>query len=807
MGRIDNTIDFLFRTLKGRLLLLVCTAFIATMCSGCFLFSCPACIFDAIGCEACASCFAECDVTLCDGEYDSNGNLKDDGCCGDDGKDDGCCSDDSDNNKKDDGCCSDSDSNKKEDDGCCSEEPDPTVTFNIEVRAYDTDGSYIETLYYYTKDVKKSAIEDIKKVPYWNDKERDFTTYFNYDSAYTGIGKDNKLSNKIAGKNGNISNKDALKSKRNIYIKLVEKATVGEEYTINFYEPDSANPLNGLNPVIVSVGSPISNLPTGKDVPLTEDGRLIGWKNGRGNRVSVYNGDTFHPYKLSPTDEEIKAIEINLYPVYGDSLFTVSVHVGNAVKTFTQIEYNTQLSDLIGGINTDADNGRVFKGWAFSQANCDKEIVDLTTQEARTYQVTWDMILYAVYVDGFHITLHNIEGPEQDVTDQVPVAIGDTYTFTDPVPTQGPYDFKGWYTSPDFDSYTGVSASIKITETTERDYYAKWEINTNSVIIYYVRWNGSEVYTEYTRESYEYNKYSSTPLIGLLGDNIPTGYEFNGWRKDDAYGNEPVWRDLPAGMFGALNLYAVYSPLPNDVRLYTEGGIISGMFDNGDGYYKSSIKYGETKKFPVPVKEGYDFTGWYRRNTDTQITDETGQMLASYNDDRTLMLEAHWQKKRYTVKFVTADGNNFVSPVTVEYNNRVPARPENAPPPDTGYEFDRWEDQYGRVYSDSKTVTSDLTYTAKYEPKEFTITLKLPDGATFSDGSTERKVHVHYDERGITLTVPYNYSSDWAFEGWKLEGAEGILVRANRDGYGNYVCVLSAYTYTDDIVLEAVFTK
>ena len=92
-----------------------------------------------------------------------------------------------------------------------------------------------------------------------------------------------------------------------------------------------------------------------------------------------------------------------------------------------------------------------------------------------------------------------------------------------------------------------------------------------------------------------------------------------------------------------------------------------------------------------------------------------------------LTLYARWIPDTYTVKFVLNGGDGSIPDAVVEYPGKV-SKP--ADPVRTGYQFQGWK--VGETYYDFEdTVIGDMTLTANWEPKSYTIVLK---GYGFDEG-------------------------------------------------------------------------
>lgn len=99
---------------------------------------------------------------------------------------------------------------------------------------------------------------------------------------------------------------------------------------------------------------------------------------------------------------------------------------------------------------------------------------------------------------------------------------------------------------------------------------------------------------------------------------------------------------------------------------------------------------------PTPIRYGYKFLYW------KDVDDITYTGKASFKKDVTLY--AHWDKAKFTVKFVDFDGK-LIEEISVNYLDK--ANPTKIPSR-TGYSFIGWDKDFSKV-------TENMTVTAQYE--------------------------------------------------------------------------------------------
>ena len=110
---------------------------------------------------------------------------------------------------------------------------------------------------------------------------------------------------------------------------------------------------------------------------------------------------------------------------------------------------------------------------------------------------------------------------------------------------------------------------------------------------------------------------------------------------------------------------------------------------------------------PTPTRTGYDFDGWYTRESGgTKVTATT-----SVGTNPPTTLYAHWIAKKYTVTLDANGGTVSMASRTATYGSTYPALPDATRT--GGYTFDGWYTQKtgGTKVDDSTTVTTAANHT------------------------------------------------------------------------------------------------
>ena len=160
-----------------------------------------------------------------------------------------------------------------------------------------------------------------------------------------------------------------------------------------------------------------------------------------------------------------------------------------------------------------------------------------------------------------------------------------------------------------------------------------------------------------------------------------------------------------------------------DMMLYAQWKVktiknVTVTFDSQGGSDVSSqeVESGEkiTKPTPDPVREGYDFDGWFVDENFTEAWDFATDVIIG-----DLTLYAKWVNN-WVVTFDTGEGT-VIEPRIVKDGDKVA---EPAPPTYTGYSFGGW--LIGEVEYDFDTpVTEDITLVAKWTRNSFNVTFDL----------------------------------------------------------------------------------
>ncbi len=214
------------------------------------------------------------------------------------------------------------------------------------------------------------------------------------------------------------------------------------------------------------------------------------------------------------------------------------------------------------------------------------------------------------------------------------------------------------------------------------------------------------------------------------------GHLFTGWK--DEKGNS-----YPAGADGKVNI-----TVNEDMKLTavwdTRSFTVTYVLLNGKTRTETAA-YGQNVTLGEEPRTGYTFVGW----KDGEKMYHAGETI-TVTEDKTLT--AVWDPRSFTVTYVLLNGKTRME--TAAYGQNVTLGEE----PRTGYTFVGWKDGEKMYHAgETITVTEDMTLTAVWDTRSFTVTYVLLDGKT-------RTETVAYGQK---LTLGEEPRTGYTFVGWK----------------------------------------
>ena len=296
--------------------------------------------------------------------------------------------------------------------------------------------------------------------------------------------------------------------------------------------------------------------------------------------------------------------------------------------------------------------------------------------------------------------------------------------------TRTGYTFKGWY---DNENLTGSPVTaIGDTETGNKEYWAKWEVNTYTVTLHP---NGGTItggnVTEYT--------YGTGATLPTADDMTYTGHTFKGWYDNEGLTGDPVTA-IGDTETGNKEYWAKWEVNTYTVTLHPNGGTInSGNI--------TSYTYGTGAALPTAddmTYTGHTFKGWYDNEN------LTGAPVTAIGGTETGNKEywAKWEANAYTVMLNT-NGGTINSGNITSYTYGVGATLPTADDMSyIGHTFKGWYEDSNfsgnPVAEISTTATGAKTYYAKWLSTDAGITAVSVDNTAGTINGTT-----------ITVVLPY----------------------------------------------------
>lgn len=266
------------------------------------------------------------------------------------------------------------------------------------------------------------------------------------------------------------------------------------------------------------------------------------------------------------------------------------------------------------------------------------------------------------------------------------------------------YHFANWNTKPDGSGIAyadGKQVNGLATGGGRVDLYAQWTENEYTVTL---NANGGSCATTSVKATYG-STYDNLPQKAEV--TIPAAYSghqntigFSGWYTA-AEGGEEV--DSSTIVTQAKD-HTLFSRWSYQARLHANGGYFngsSGQYTDSSKYLILGNKYDSLYSVKAPVREGYQFAGWYTEESGGERLSSTDTITASAKKD----IYAHWTTAdTYTVKLLPNGGRVLEPTATVTYGENYGDLPK---PFRTGYYFAGWyTEKTGGVKIDSETIVS-----------------------------------------------------------------------------------------------------
>ena len=255
-----------------------------------------------------------------------------------------------------------------------------------------------------------------------------------------------------------------------------------------------------------------------------------------------------------------------------------------------------------------------------------------------------------------------------------------------------------------------------------------------------------------------------TATEGIIPTPSTEGYTFKGWYLD---------RD-PEKVY-----YSTYS-FEEDTILYASWSIntyaLTLNFNNGSENQETEIKYNQSfvsLNVPNPVRDGYNFIGWYTDNNynkESKVSDET-----TFKDNS--QLYARWAKSTCTLTFNTNSGS-AVSSVDIEGGEKFSTVSSSiVTPSKANYDFTGWyiNSNLTRRVSADDTFLDSATLYAGWQGKLMPVRMYRYDktGQLENSWTTSFRYGVTYGAAWIGST---EWHTDYYLDSKKLSRVTGSTV-------------------------------
>lgn len=264
----------------------------------------------------------------------------------------------------------------------------------------------------------------------------------------------------------------------------------------------------------------------------------------------------------------------------------------------------------VGDLPTATRDGYEFVGW-FTDPTGGTQITSTTVPtSATTYYAHWTANTYIAIFDPQGGTISTATDYWKYVT------MGQPYG-TLPTPTRDGYTFGGWYSDPS--GGTQVTQQTIATTPADHTLYAHWTANAVTTTLTFDAAGGTV--------SPPSKQVTSGSAYGTLPTPTRTGYTFAGWFTR-ATGGDAVTAATVAGDED-VTIYAHWTGESLTITFNANGGTVSEAS-------RTVVRGSQYKRLPIPVRDGYNFDGWFTAATGgTQVT-------AGDYPSASTTLYAHW---------------------------------------------------------------------------------------------------------------------------------------------------------------------
>ena len=491
---------------------------------------------------------------------------------------------------------------------------------------------------------------------------------------------------------------------------------------------------------------------------------------------------------------------------------------GNTNVTVTpqtiQAEYDKVFGNSVNAVRPSTYPGHEFDYW-YTQATGGTKIEDdaqLDATFASLADNTNTITVYAHWKNAkYTVTFDISNAPNNSGVTVNPTS--KEVTFSEqygelPTPSNwAGHPFLGWFTTAN--GTTKVTSSTSVTETKNHTLYARWDTDKIEIkFIGKVAQEGNEDAVETVLAIAKVN-YGQNIVPSRLVDENGNSININDFKVDvvtpkytyKVNENQAFTGDLTSIVTENREIYVNYNePIINKYKVE--------FYDEDKTTYlgESEVDYGETAndssanaQKPEDNACTYTFVEWTDANG---IRDDLSNVI----EDRKVYAKYEGTFKNYTVQFLDKDEIEVSKVTDAHYGDNiiVPDDREDYETAENKYKFVGWEDSEGNVLKaqdfNDKTVTGNMTFTAKYEAEKqkYKITfyydtakvqqLSISDAVEYGNSATYN---------GNIPTKEADRSYTYEFECWTDENGNvddlGNVI-ADRDVYAKFKRTPIEYT-------------
>ena len=428
-------------------------------------------------------------------------------------------------------------------------------------------------------------------------------------------------------------------------------------------------------------------------------------------------------------------------------LSSTKVTISLNYTTSKTYEFKVLYGETYYGTSTAISKTVSNQAFSTSGDNCTLNLV--VASGAKDYTFTWDNSgkkLSVTYPTAYTVTYSRVPTAAANAPTTTPsvtsgslVASGTSVAFTAKTAKTG-YTWKGWY---DNNAGTGNALSTNLA-------------NTRSITA------NTTIYAVYTANTYTV-KFDANGGSGTISDQnftygtaqnltantfTRTGYTFAGWatsaNENKVYNDKQSVSNLSSTNGATVTLYAKWTPDNYTITYNTNGG--SGTMTPTSYTIETA-----TFDLPTPTKDGCTFVGWY--DNEGLTGDAVTQIAKGSYGNKTFY--AKWDAEKFTLKW-DANGGTITTPGSPEGGEVEAGTPLKAPiVTKEHYDHTGWTPEVPAVMPGE-----DVTYTAQWTPKEYTITYNLNGGNGTMTPTT-------YTIESETFALPDNPTkAGHTFAGW-----------------------------------------